>query len=110
MQRGAIEPTDGFWAPRLAQLREATLPALFAWLEAHGAVDAFRRLRASDPPPRDASWLGTFASDSDLHKWTEAALLAGCDALAAPVVDAILAAQDADGYLHTLHGHDGRVR
>lgn len=110
MRQGAIELADAFWAPRIARLRETTLPALLARLEEHGVVAAFRRLRMEDPPPRDSSWLGSFASDSDLYKWLEAAALAGRDDLAAPVAAAIAAAQEPDGYVHTMHGHDGRPR
>ncbi len=110
MQAISSELRDDFWAPRIEQLREVTLPALLGRLEAHGAVEAFRRLRAVDPPPRDSSWLGSFASDSDLYKWIEAAALAGRADLAAPVLRAVTSAQDADGYLHTFFGHDGRAR
>lgn len=101
---------DTFWAPRLAQLRDVTLPALLQRLEAHGVVESFLRLRRTDPPPRDASWLGAWVSDSDLYKWTEAAVLAGRLDLAEPVVAAIVAAQDQDGYLHSFYGHDGMGR
>lgn len=110
MRHGAVELADGFWAPRLAQLRATTLPVLLARLEAHGVVAAFRRLREPHPPPRDLSWLGSFVSDSDLYKWVEAAALAGRYDLAEPAARAIAAAQDEDGYLHTLCGHDGRDR
>lgn len=110
MPRPSIDVLDGFWAPRLAQLRGTTLPTLLERFEAHGAVDAFRRLRLADPPPRNTSWLGAFVSDSDLYKWTEAAALAGRADLVGPIADAITAAQDDDGYLHTFYGHDGRAR
>jgi hypothetical protein len=105
-----VELLDSFWAPRVAQLRDTTLPILLGRLEAHGVVDAFRRLRQSDPPPRNSSWLGSFASDSDLYKWAEAAALAGRGDLLDPVAAAITAAQDDDGYLHSLYGHDGAGR
>jgi DUF1680 family protein len=49
-------------------------------------------------------------SDSDLYKWTEAAVLAARGDLADPVIAAVVAAQDPDGYLHTFYGHDGMGR
>jgi DUF1680 family protein len=110
VSKPSVELSDAFWAPRVVQLRTTTLPVLLERLEAHGVVDAFRRLRIADRPPRDASWMGSFIGDSDLYKWTEAAALAGRPDLAAPVVAAIAAAQDADGYLHTRCGHDGVAR
>jgi DUF1680 family protein len=110
MPHPSVQLTDTFWAPRLAQLRDVTLPALLERLEAHGVVENFRRLRRPDPPPRDASWLGAWVSDSDLYKWTEAAVLAARGDLADPVIAAVVAAQDPDGYLHTFYGHDGMGR
>ena len=35
---------DGFWAPRLEQLRDHTLPVLLERLTDHGVIDAFARL------------------------------------------------------------------
>jgi hypothetical protein len=110
MIRTAVDLHDSFWAPRLAQLRDVTLPALLERYEAHGVVESFRRLRRADPPPRDASWLGAWVSDSDLYKWVEAAALAARLDLADPVIAAVVAAQDQDGYLHSFYGHDGMGR
>ena len=110
MRQPSIEIADEFWAPRIAQLRDVTLPTLLARFEAHGVVEAFSRLRMPDRPPRNTSWLGAFVSDSDLYKWTEAAALAGRTDLVDPVARAIAAAQDDDGYLHTYFGQDGRGR
>ena len=108
--RASIELTDDFWAPRIRQLHDTTLPILLERLEAHGAVDAFRRLRMENRPARNTSWLGAWVSDSDLYKWTEAAALAGRADLVDPVATAIAAAQDDDGYVHTVYGHDGMGR
>jgi hypothetical protein len=101
---------DGFWAPRLAALRDHTLPTLLERFESHGVVDAFRRLRMDDPTPRASGWMGAVFSDSDLYKWIEASARADRADLAEPVVQAVLGAQDADGYLHTWFGHDDRPR
>jgi hypothetical protein len=110
MRPTAVSLTDAFWAPRLAQLRDVTLPTLLERSEAHGVVENFRRLRRADPPPRDTSWLGAWVADSDLYKWIEAAALAGRVDLAESVIAAVIAAQDDDGYLHSFYGHDGMGR
>jgi DUF1680 family protein len=105
-----VELRDRFWSPRLAALRESTLPTLLERLEAHGVVEAFARVRMEQPPPRTTSWLGAIFCDSDLYKWIEAAALAGHGTLLEPLLEPVLRAQDADGYLHTFFGHDGRER
>lgn len=101
-----VELTDGFWAPRQAQLRAHTLDVVLERLEAQGVVDNFRRLAGAVDPaavPRRAMHF----CDSDLYKWLEAAVLAGRLDLAEPVIDLVGAVQQPDGYLHTHYGVDG---
>lgn len=101
-----VDLADGFWAPRIDQLRAHTLEVLLERLEREGVVDNFRRLAgAADPAatPRRALHF----SDSDLYKWLEAAVLADRLDLAAPVVDLIEAVQQPDGYVHTHYGVAG---
>lgn len=105
MVRASLDP-DGFWGRRVARLHDHTLPVLLERLEAHGVVDAFRRLHAGSDRPRQGLWF----TDSDLYKWMEAAARAGRHDLLEPVVDAVVAAQQPDGYLHTWFGVDGRPR
>ena len=101
-----VELTDGFWAPRRAQLREHTLEVQLARLEAQGVLDNFRRLTGELDPvaaPRRALHF----CDSDLYKWLEAAVLDDRLDLAEPVVELVEAVQSPDGYLHTHYGVDG---
>ena len=98
-----IELNDQFWAPRVAQTAEHTLPVLLRRLDEHGVIDAF------DP---NGSRRGLWFTDSDLYKWMEAAALAGRTDLLAPLVATVAAAQAPDGYLNTFFGrgpgHQGR--
>lgn len=95
-----VEPADGFWAPRQAQLRDHTLPVMLDRLEEAGATDAFRRLGSAGPTDERR---GLWFSDSDLYKWMEAAAWAGRLDLLEPVIELIPRAQHADGYLHTFY-------
>ena len=102
----SVKLMDQFWAPRLAANRERAIPRLFALLEAHGVLDNFRRLTGRHAGPRR----GFRFSDSDLYKWLEAAALAqagGPDAAIAALIetalDAVLPAQQPDGYLNTYY-------
>jgi len=99
-----VTPADPFWAPRLAQLRDHTLPVLRERLEHHGAMEAVTRLasRPQDRPRRRAH----HGSDADLAGWIEAACLAGVPHLVEPFVEPIVAAQQADGYWSTELGVD----
>lgn len=92
--------TDGFWAPRVEQLRDHTLPVLLDRLTEHGAIEAFTRLHQADPAPRRGLWF----TDSDVYKWMEGAARAGRHDLLDPVVEVVAAAQQPDGYLHTFSG------
>lgn len=95
--------TDAFWAPRLRQLRDRTIEVVLERLERQGAVDNLRRLSGGHDAPRRAMHF----SDSDVYKWLEAACLAGRLDLATPVAELVVAAQQADGYLHSHYGLPG---
>lgn len=104
----AVRLAAGFWRDRLEANRSAGLPALLDRLEAHGAVDNFRRLAGHAAPRR-----GLHFADSDVYKWVEAAAWSlgnesdpELEKRLSDVVDAIAAAQDDDGYLHTAHRDD----
>ncbi|HVB44297.1 MAG TPA: beta-L-arabinofuranosidase domain-containing protein [Streptosporangiaceae bacterium] len=91
---------DSFWAPRQDQLRTRTLPVLLSRLDAHGALDAFRRLAPGGP---DAPRQGLWFTDSDVYKWMEAAAWAGRTDLLDPVISDVQAAVRPDGYLGTYY-------
>jgi len=96
----AVDLRDDFWAPRVAQLRDHTLPVMLERLERQGAIDAFRRLGGAQPrAERRALWF----SDSDVYKWMEAAAWAGRSDLLDPVIELVQAAARPDGYLHTFY-------
>lgn len=98
---------DGFWAPRLARLRERSLDAMAARMETQGVQDNFRRLAGTVEAPRQAMHF----SDSDLYKWLEATVLAGEVDRCEEVVGLIEAGQQPDGYVGTFYGvdtHPGR--
>jgi hypothetical protein len=83
--------------------RKASIPHLLRLLEEHGVVDNFRRLHGKRVERR-----GPLFTDSDLYKWMEAAAWtlqsepdAELRALLEGVIDDVLPAQGADGYLNT---------
>ncbi len=100
----AVRLTDGFWAPRLRILREATLPTQYRLLEETGRLDNFRRAAGKLQVP----FKGYFFNDSDIYKWLEACAWAHAsepDPALATLADAaiaeVAAAQELDGYLDT---------
>lgn len=94
---------DGFWAPRLAQLRTRSLDAMTEQLESQGVLDNFRRLAGTSDAPRRAMHF----SDSDLFKWLEAAVLCREADRCEEVIGLIEAVQRPDGYVGTYYGIDG---
>lgn len=100
----AVRLGDGLWKPRVTANLRASIPKLLELLEEHGVVDNFRRLSGRKYLDRR----GPLFTDSDLYKWMEAAALA-LQTEDSPVVrqaldsviDDVLAAQAADGYLNT---------
>jgi hypothetical protein len=100
----AVQLTDNFWAPRRRLNREVTLPSQYRHCEETGRIDNFRRAAGW----KDVPFQGIYFNDSDVFKWVEAAawtLAAEEDAelrqMMDTVVDAIVAAQQPDGYLNT---------
>jgi DUF1680 family protein len=98
---GAGSP--GFWQPRREANRARAIPRLLELLEEHGVIDNFRRLHGKPVERR-----GLLFTDSDLYKWMEAAAWALADETdntlgvwLEEVIDAVLPAQGADGYLNT---------
>jgi uncharacterized protein len=107
---------DAFWSPRLRANREASIFSQWEHYEEAGTVDNFRIAAGLAEGERR----GFFYSDSDLHKWADAAcrLLrspdsfdagsrsperARLEALVAEYVRLMALAQEPDGYLFTYN-------
>lgn len=102
---------DAFWSPRTDQVRRTTLPLAHDRLVESGAVDNFRHA----PHGPAERFRGRYYSDSDVYKWVEAACwsLASAEDAAlsrrlGDVVEAIIGAQDTDGYLNTYFAGERR--
>lgn len=100
----AVNLTSGFWADRLKTTREVVLPNQLRELELAGFVDNFRRLSGSSGAPRK----GARFSDGFVYRLIEAAahsLILEPDPKLRKqldgIVDAVVRAQDSDGYLNT---------
>ncbi len=100
----AVRITGGFWLRWLDTNRHVTLLAQYEQIVSTGRLANFQRAAGQS----SGDFQGLVYNDSDVYKWLEAvgwtlgtagdpALLA----LATPVIDAIIAAQAADGYLNT---------
>jgi uncharacterized protein len=112
----AVVFEDGFWAPRQAAVRNATIPFLHQQYEKAGIFAALDVNAPADPLPiaYEVTPIGTKPAtpvmylDSDIGKWIEAAaytLAAQRDAELEAVIDDIVArieaAQEPDGYFNT---------
>ncbi len=101
----AVKLHDSFWQPRRAVNATQTIPSQFAHLESSGCLANFRRAIAGEKGDHE----GQIFSDSDLYKWLEAAASSLCEpnvggrALVDQATELIVAAQGADGYLHTYY-------
>jgi len=102
-----VQWTDGFWAQRLAVCRERSIPALWQLMES-GRYKPFLGHFLIAAGQAEGDYHGAKWNDGDFYKWIEAA----CAALAAKpdaqlqahvdrAVTAVVAAQRADGYIHT---------
>lgn len=105
----SVKLTDGFWSPRLADLRQVTLPLQHRKLEETGHFFNFRRAAGLE----SGQFKGLVFYDSDAYKWLEATsfTLAGSKDdnllwLALDFADLIKKAQDKDGYLDTYFALD----
>lgn len=103
---GAVRMTDEFWAPRLRQMREVTLPSQYELMEETGRIDNFRRASGKIK----GEFKGIYFNDSDVYKWIEGCAYslayergAKIEELADKVIDEIAAAQREDGYLNTFY-------
>jgi uncharacterized protein len=124
--RGRLRPLDGsgvhvtggFWAERLATNRERSISHGLEQLEASGALGNFRHAARGEGRYvgglDDAGITFPFL-DSDVYKWLEAvgwelgrADDADMAARAGDVIEAVGAAQRADGYLNTFVQLSGR--
>jgi DUF1680 family protein len=99
-----VQLRDRFWAPRIATNNTVTLPSQYAHCEETERIANFRRAAGREA----GEFVGLFFNDSDVHKWLEA--VGWNDAISdAPalqiirdaVVNDIVAAQDANGYLNS---------
>jgi DUF1680 family protein len=102
----AVQLGEGFWRTRMEKNRTAGVRQLYSLLEEHGVIDNFRRLSGR----KNVNRRGYLFTDSDLYKWMEAvALVLQSDKdpelkkILDAVVDDVVAAQGADGYLNTYH-------
>lgn len=102
----AVQMGEGFWRTRMEKNRTAGVRQLYSLLEEHGVIDNFRRLSGR----KNVNRRGYLFTDSDLYKWMEAvALVLQTDKdpelkkILDSVVDDVVAAQGADGYLNTFH-------
>jgi DUF1680 family protein len=85
-------------------IRETTLPSQYEQLESTGRLANFRRAAGTEPGPYD----GLIFNDSDAYKWIEACAYSlatggdsGLETKLNSVIETVLAAQMADGYLNT---------
>ena len=112
----AVAFDDGFWAPRQAAVRDATIPFLHRQYEKAGIFAALDVRAPADPLPiaYEVTPIGTKPAtpvmywDSDIGKWIEAAaytLATQRDAQLEAVIDDIVArieaAQEPDGYFNS---------
>jgi DUF1680 family protein len=112
----AVSFQDGFWAPRQAAVRDATIPFLHRQYEQAGIFAALDVHAPADPLPipYEVTPIGTKPAtpvmywDSDIGKWIEAAAYtlatqrdARLEATIDDIVARIEAAQEPDGYFNS---------
>jgi len=101
----AVQLENGFWKPRLAVLRERTLPHELAWCEKTGRLANFDIAAGR----AEGQHQGYFFNDSDVYKVLEGAAYLieffpedrELRELADGLIERIAAAQQEDGYLNT---------
>jgi uncharacterized protein len=109
MDRTLLVPEADFWQTRRKINEEAALPYQWGMYEKVGTVDNFRIAAGL----KEGRRRGYFYTDSDLHKWADAACrsLSGTrnpriEAMLATYVELMAAAQTEDGYLFTYNQID----
>lgn len=101
---------DGFWGSRQEVNLTGTIPHAAGWMRRLGWVQNFIDAASGEPFERR----GIFFADSEVYKLIEAMsweLGRGSrevEPLLDEFIDAVLPAQEPDGYLHTLFGHEGQ--
>lgn len=106
---GAVRLRDGFWKTKMDRNHDLGLPDLLKNLREHGVIDNFRLVSGRMSGERQ----GPYFSDSDLYKWMEGAawdLQTYNDpkrkAELDEIIDDVVAAQGADGYINTFFQGD----
>ncbi len=108
VQFSDVNYTSGFWAQRLAAVREATLHANFHQCEITGRLDNF----AVAAGTKDGAYQGYYFNDSDVYKAIEGAAYvlatlprgeqrAALDKRLDDVIATIAASQQPDGYINS---------
>lgn len=105
----AVKMRDGFWKKRMDNNHEKGLPRLLKELKDHEVIENFKLVSGRKTGERK----GPYFSDSDLYKWMEGAawdLQTYNDpkrkAELDEVIDEVVAAQGADGYINTFFQGD----
>ncbi len=99
-----VQVEDGFWSPRLQTNTRVTVPHVLDQCDATGRVDNFRKAAGTMEGP----FVGWWFNDSDVYKAIEAAAYAlrtapdkAMEARVDSIIQAIAAAQEADGYIYS---------
>jgi len=105
----AVTIQDGFWGKRRETNVTKSIPSMEKLLVVNGRLDNFLRLEGKST----AAQRGPVYSDSDIYKWAEAvgfALQSGERPDLQPpiqqIIDAVVAAQEPNGYLNTYYQND----
>ena len=109
-----VSINDPFWSPRMEMNRKEAIYYQWDQLEKAGSIDNFRIVAGLKKGFRK----GFFYSDSDVHKWAEAASNIYANhpdqklgKLLDEYIDLIEAAQESDGYIFTYNQfHFGKQR
>lgn len=106
---GAVKMRDGFWKKKMDGNHERGLPQLLKNLSDHGVIENYKIVSGRKQGERQ----GPYFSDSDLYKWMEGAAwdLQTYDdpkrkAELDEIIDEVVAAQGADGYINTFFQGD----
>lgn len=117
LRRGAglteVTLHDGFWKRMQDANSTATLQHSLDWMERLGWIANFDRVATGTTGPDRPGWQ---FSDSEIYKLLEALAWehgrtgdTAVNAMFDRLVDRVLLAEDADGYLNTCYGHDGQA-